>query len=174
MRDFLQAERALAGWRFVVLWVAATNLGFFPGLRIGELLADHWLPDPTSLIDAALHDSLITLVYIALVSALQALVLARHSPAWRGWVMVSIPGFTIGIFVGVLILDGLASPLGFWPRTILLGGIAGAVAGVPLWLVLRRHLTVGLWWVPLNALAWLVFFPGFVTGLALRWTMARR
>jgi hypothetical protein len=171
VRTFFQLERTRAGWRFWLLWVAATNLGFFPGLELGEWVAARWQPGVDTLLASALRDGLTALIYIALVSALQAAVLVRHTKAWRGWFVLGVPSFALGIFVGALLLDGLLPGLGFWPRALLLGGIAGAVAGPPLWWALRRHLPIGGWWVAVNALAWLIFFPGMVTGIALALTL---
>ena len=173
LQCFFAAERARAGWRFWLLWVVATNLGFFPGLRFGQWVAEQLTLSMGTLLDSAVRATTTGLIYIVLVSVLQALVLARHSRARRGWLLASVPGFTVGIFLGVLLLDSPLPGLGLWPHGLLLGGIAGLVAGLPLWLALRPQLPVGWWWVPLNGLAWLVFFPGMVTGVALALLLGR-
>lgn len=37
-----------------------------------------------------------------------------------------------------------------------MGLVLGPLLGVPQWLVLRRHLSRAGWWVPANALAWML------------------
>ena len=45
--SFLRLERELAGWRFWLLWVLATNVGFFPGLALGSRIST-WTVEPFS------------------------------------------------------------------------------------------------------------------------------
>ena len=37
----VEVERPQVGWRFWLLWVAATNAGFFPGIFVGLRLGDN-------------------------------------------------------------------------------------------------------------------------------------
>ena len=53
--------------------------------------------------------------------------------------------------------------------------IAGAVMGIPLWLVLRRYLPqVGWWWVVVSAVGPAIQFPGMVMGGAIVWLMSQQ
>ena len=159
---FLDLERERAGWRFWLLWVLATNAGFFPGLALGN-----WLRASAT---EPLASAIVGGSFGALVGVAQWLVLRRHLAPSQHWAGATAIGWCVGASLAALLLIRLApsvAPGGFtW--TLLVGFFAGAVVGVPQHRVLRRFSpALSAWWVPISSLAWGVFFPGVISGLFL-------
>jgi catechol 2,3-dioxygenase-like lactoylglutathione lyase family enzyme len=160
--EFLELERQRVGWRFWVLWVLATNAGFFPGLALGNRLsASAAEPYASAIVGGS---------FGALVGVAQWLVLRRHIAPSHHWVTGTAIGWCVGAGVGSLILtqlDPSLSPGGvIW--TICLGFFAGAVVGIPQHRVLHRFgPALSRCWVPISSLAWGVFFPGAISGVFL-------
>jgi len=83
IRNFLALEERLAGWRFWLLWVLATNAGFFPGLRIGNLLAARLDAGSGELSIEILRAVIIGTSFASLIGLFQGLVIARHGERSR-------------------------------------------------------------------------------------------
>jgi hypothetical protein len=88
IREFLRLERERAGWRFWLLWVAATNLGFFPGLALGQRLAAG-MGEP-------LASGIVGGSFATLVGTAQWGVLRRHLPHCGYWMPSTTAGFATG------------------------------------------------------------------------------
>ena len=150
----------MGGWRFWVLWVLATNLGFFPGRVLGQALA--------ATLSEPLASSVVAVSFAMPVGFLQWLVLRRHLPRSGSWILTTSVGWGIGAFVGAAVLlsaTPTAAPGGlFWIFALaFISGAAVGIAQVPL--VLRHLPELAPWWVIISAVAWAVFFPGAITGL---------
>lgn len=160
--EFLEHERQLAGWRFWLLWVLATNAGFFPGLALGNLLA-------TSAAEP-LASGIVGGSFGAAVGIAQWLVLRRHLAPSQHWMSGTALGWSLGAALGALLLSRFAPgvPPGGLIWTLSIGFFAGALVGVPQQRLLRRFSpALSAWWVPISSLAWGVFFPGAISGLVL-------
>lgn len=88
---------------------------------------------------------------------------------WRAWAVATALGacvaWTLGMIPSTLLYTGSGSvepgPGGMSDQPIYalaagMGLVLGPLLGVPQWLVLRRHLSRAGWWVPANALAWML------------------
>ncbi len=54
------------------------------------------------------------------------------------------------------VVPGQVSDLLIYLLAAGMGLVAGSILGLPQWLALRRHLPKAGWWVPANALAWML------------------
>jgi hypothetical protein len=162
LNGFLELERERVGWRFWVLWVLATNAGFFPGLALGNLLSDS--------ADEPLASAIVGGSFGTLAGVAQWSVLRRHIAPCHHWITATAAGWLLGGGLGAFLLIHFAprvspdSPA--WVLSI--GFLAGAVVGIPQYGVLRRFgAGLSAWWVPISSVAWGVFFPGAISGLFL-------
>lgn len=166
---FFQREREAAGWRFWVLWVAATNAGFFPGLVLGNRLSAG-LAEP-------LASGGVSLSFGALVGFAQWLVLRRHLEHCVHWITSTAFGWALGAFLGSWLFSRFApglSPSGA-VGIVSIGFFAGAIVGIPQrQLLLRSGPDLARHWVPLSSFAWGVFFPGVISGWVLGQRLTRR
>ena len=159
INQFLDNERTHAGWRFWLLFVIMTNVGFFSGLGLEKLLFGQ------------------VNVYIAttLSGIGQAWVLSRHFPERGQWAIASAVGWLVGGLLASRILAILIPDISFTLNLFVFPLIAGAVMGIPLWLVLRRYLPqVGWWWILISAVGPAIQFPGMVMGGAIVWLMSQQ
>ncbi|MBW1886655.1 MAG: hypothetical protein JRJ58_24250 [Deltaproteobacteria bacterium] len=166
--EFLAIEKQRAGWRFCAFWVLATNVGFFPGLALGNRLsAAAAEPFASAIVGGS---------FGALVGVVQWGVLRRHIAQSHLWATGTAIGWSAGAGLGALILSWVApnEPPGGWVWVLFIGFFAGAVVGIPQRRVLREfdH-ALSRWWVPISSLAWGVFFPGVISGLVLARRLAR-
>lgn len=148
MASFLLKERVHVGWRFLVLWLALTNIGFVVGLGI----------------EFALFQSVNTAIAILLTAFLQAWVLDRHLPIAVLWTIGTVVFWWIGAFASIQII-GMATPdVNIVARVGFISLLGGVLIGIPQWLLLREWIPqVRWWWLGVSALSWL----GIVPGLAL-------
>lgn len=150
------------GWRFWLLWVIATNIGFFSGLYLGNLFVQD-----TS---RPLASSVFSGCFALLASFAQWLVLRRYIKRTLHWITSSVLGWVGGTFVLANCFVVLSFPISgsnpIWLISVAL--FAGAIIGLLQFRLLRKQIN-GLrwWWVPLSSFAWAIFFPGAVTGIAL-------
>ena len=162
LNRFLRKEALMGGWRFWLLWVLATNLGFFSGRWLGQALATTFSEPFASGVFA---------VSFALpVGLLQWLVLRRHLPRSGSWVLTTSVGWGVGALVGAAVMLSAAptaAPGGlFW--IFALAFISGAAVGIAQMPLILRHLPeLAPWWVIISVVAWDVFFPGAITGFFL-------
>ena len=162
MRNFLQAESEKAGWRFWLLWVVGTNLAFFPGLAIGQVLAQP--------VQEPLASGVVGLSFAAPVGLVQWLVLRRHFANCGSWGLATGAGWGLGGFVGAAALLQLAPRVvtGDLAWVLAIGFFGGAVVGLgQIPFILRAYPRIAPWWVLVSAVAWGSFFPGAITGLLL-------
>ncbi|NQU29096.1 MAG: hypothetical protein HQ525_00350 [Anaerolineae bacterium] len=158
IKQFLEKERTHAGWRFWLLFVIMTNVGFFPGLGLEKILFGE------------------VNVYIATAfSGIgQAWVLSRHFPERGQWAIASALGWFVGGLLSERVLASLIPDISFTLNLFLFPIIAGGVMGIPLWLVLRRYLPqVGWWWILVSAIGPMTQFPGMVMGGVILWLMGQ-
>ena len=93
----------------------------------------------------------------------QAWVLSRHFPERGQWAIASASGWLLGGLLSTRMLAILVPEISFTLYLFVFPLIAGAVMGIPLWLVLRRYLPqVGWWWVVVSAVGPAIQFPGMV------------
>ena len=159
IKQFLENERTHAGWRFWLLFVVMTNVGFFSGLGLEKVLFGE------------------VNVYIATAfSGIgQAWVLSRHFPEWGQWAIASAIGWLVGGLLSERILAILIPDISFALNLFVFPLVAGAVMGISLWWVLRRYLPhVGWWWILVSAIGPAIQFPGMVMGGVIVWLMRRQ
>jgi hypothetical protein len=90
------------------------------------------------------------------IGALQWAVLRHRLPLGPGWIGASVAAMGLPA-VGILVPELMAFVAHVWFLTLLTPGafaILGAWMGIVQWLLLRRHVTAALLWVPTTALAW--------------------
>lgn len=170
-QSFWRQERLLAGWRFWIVWVVLTNIGFFGGLAAGRFLAGILVPNPEGTGDLIGEAVMIGAVFATLTGLLQGLLLQRHAVPRESWTLATGFGWILGTLAAAFILftiDPQTNTADFLRWVVPVGFIAGAVAGIPQSLVLRRSVeTIGWWWIPVSSLAWGIFFPGAISGFVL-------
>jgi hypothetical protein len=145
-----------------VLWVLATNAGFFPGLALGN-----WLSASTA---EPVASAIVGGCFGLLVGVGQWGVLRRHVAPSHHWVTGTALGWAVGAALGAALLTRIDPGMqpGGLAWTLWIGFFAGAVVGIPQRQILRRFgPELSAWWVPISSLAWGVFFPGMVSGLFL-------
>lgn len=163
--DHVHSEAGRSAWRFWVLWVVATNCGFFPGLAVGQALAQS-LSEPFA-------SGVVGFSFAVPVGLLQWLVLRRRFAGYAGcagWGPATSVGWALGGFAGAAALLRLAPAVapGGLVWALMLGFLGGAAVGIgQLPFIRRAHPRMAPWWVLVSAVAWSVFFPGAVTGFVL-------
>ena len=166
--EFLALEKERVGWRFWVCWVLATNLGFFPGLAIGNWLSAS-APEPYA-------SAIVGGSFGALVGVAQWRVLRRHIEPCHQWAAGTAIGWSLGAALGAILMGWFApdAPPGGVIWVVFIGFFAGAVVGIPQRLVLQAFgPELPRAWVPISSLAWGVFFPGAISGLVLARRLVR-
>ncbi|MEO1290416.1 MAG: hypothetical protein AAFV93_21940 [Chloroflexota bacterium] len=155
MSSFLIKEREQAGWRFLVLWLLASGLGFGLGAAIEFLVVDH----------------LTFYLAIPLCAFAQAHVINRHISIYLPWFVGTTIFWLIGLAVSARVLsimmptDTLLLQTSFF---MIISAIAGLLAGIPQWVFMRDWLPIGIWWLIVSAVSYAVFFiPGLIMGLIL-------
>ena len=171
MKSFFELEKKQAGWRFWLLWVIMTNIGFFLGLWLGNIFVGLVESSTSQLADKLIQNTLGALIIGCLTGLSQGLVLRRHGFSGVWWTVATSLGWAVGIFIaGFLIftLDSRIQTNDFFRWIVPAAFIAGAVVGIPQWVVLRRSLpSVEWWWLLVSAFGWGIQFPGMVPGLVL-------
>jgi hypothetical protein len=83
---------------------------------------------------------------------------------WLQWVVANAASETVGLgttlLIGAFLLVNAEPTIGSLPAAALdvLAGtvIEGSIVGAAQWLALRRHVPKAGWWIPGNALAWML------------------
>ena len=167
----LEMEKQHVGWRFWLSWVIMTNIGFFSGVGLGLFGGNLVEPQIGELLDKVIQNAVGGFIIGAFTGLAQGIVLARHQISLLAWIIATSLGWSIGIFIaGTLIfsIDNTIQSNDFFRWVIPAGFIAGAVVGIPQWLVLRQRLSVvSWWWILVSAFGWGIQFPGAISGLAL-------
>ena len=88
VNEFLAREQSDIGWRFWLLWVLATNVGFFPGLALGNQLSAS-VAEPVS-------SAVVGGMFAAMVGVAQWAVLRRHLPSTHHWITATTIGWVLG------------------------------------------------------------------------------
>ena len=162
-------------WKLWLQWVVANaaseTVGLGTSLLIGAFLLVNAEPTIGALPAAALGVVAGTLIEGSIVGTAQWLVL-RHPlerMRWRTWVLATALGafvaWTLGMIPSTLLFtapdSGAAAPgqmsdLMIYTLAAGMGIALGAILGGSQWLALRRHVPKAGWWVPGNALAWML------------------
>jgi hypothetical protein len=170
-QKYWRQEREEVGWRFWVAWVVLTNIGFFGGLAIGRFLAGLFVPETVTTNDRISEAIIVGAVFATLVGLLQGILLQRHGVPREPWTLATGFGWIAGTALAAFLLITLnpeTNTADWFGWIIPAGIIAGAVVGVPQWLVLRNNLnTIGWWWIIVSSISWGIFLPGVVSGLVL-------
>lgn len=170
-RNFWRLEYESAGWRFWIAWVILTNIGFFGGLAIGRFFAGLFTTDAPTSMDLISEAVIIGAAFATLTGLLQGILLQRHDVPREPWTLATGFGWIAGTLIAGLILFQLnpqTDTTDWFTWIIPVGFIAGAIVGIPQWLVLRSHLdTIGWWWIIVSAFAWGIFLPGLISGAVL-------
>ena len=152
LQSFFTEERIHGGWRFWVMWVLLTNLGFFAGLLVERLALG----------------SISLILAVPLAAIFQAWTMNRHIVIYIPWILVTAFGWWVGQIIAFLVLRGNAPNLHPILYFILMGAIAGFIVGIPQYFVLRGQVQkIGWWWVLVSAIGWAVMAPGMITGIQL-------
>lgn len=153
-KDFSQAKYTLVLW-----WLLANVISF--GL-VGSVFHNFELFTPsfgtlgTFDLPAALFGVVFGAVPSMLIGWLQWLILRRHLPVPRWWILTVSAGIGLNHFVS----DGFPNA-----RDPIIGLLAGsAVVGVLQWLVLRKQVNSFAWWILATVVSWSM---GVVIGVAL-------
>ena len=163
VRVFLENEAKHSGWRFWLLFVIATNLGWFPGILLGIELSDWLWPDEIGPVKSGFAAIPAALGF----APLQAWVLSRHGIPFGRWFSLSALGWGSGIYLADWFLLSQFSQWQGFGRIALLGALAGLWMGLPQAWVLSRAFAKNLWWwFPMSFVGWGVQFPGAIPGAA--------
>ena len=159
-------------WKLWLRWVLANAiseaLGLGATLLIGVFLLVQAEPAIGTLPAAALGVLAGTAIEGSIVGTAQWLVLRGplKRMQWRTWALMTALGACVAWSLGIIpflsstpdsgAASGEMSDLVVYTLAAGLGLAAGAILGAPQWLALRHHLPKAGWWVPANALAWMV------------------
>ncbi|GAB5491650.1 MAG: hypothetical protein Phog2KO_18650 [Phototrophicaceae bacterium] len=156
MKSFLQTEREQGGWRFWLLWVVVTTIGFIFGLSIEMMLNGH--PN----------------FYVAVPFAAlgQGYILNRHISIYLPWAVGTALFWLLGAMIGGQLLDMIVlgdTLIEQILRLVVTSALGGLLAGIPQWFFMRDWLPqVGLWWLLVSTISWAVLIlPGVIVGTIL-------
>ena len=193
----MQKSNAPWDWKTWWQWIAANaiseTIGLGGTLLIGILLLANAEQTIGTILAAVLAVAAGTLIEGSFVGTAQWLVLRRplREIRWRTWVVATALGacvaWTIGMIPSTFMFNGSNSETGgpgamsdlmIYALAAGMGLVLGSILGLPQWLALRRHLLKAAWWVPANALAWMlgmvVIFIGtnFIPASGFTWQVA--
>lgn len=193
----IQNTRAGWEWRIWAQWVlanaASETVGLGATLLIGTFLLVQAEPTIGAIPSAALGVLVATMIEGLVVGTAQWLVLRRPlvKMKWRSWALATALGafiaWTLGMLPSTMLFTGPETGAGapgemsdllVYAPAAGLGLVAGSILGAPQWLALRRHLPKAGWWVPANALAWMLgmvmVFIGmsFIPAQGITWPVA--
>jgi hypothetical protein len=162
-------------WKLWLQWILANAIGEVVGLGgtvlIGVFLLVNAVPTIGALAAAALGVLAGTVIEGSVVGTAQWLVLRRplEKMRWHTWVLATALGacvaWTLGMIPSTLLFTGSdsgavapgeMSDLMIYTLAAAMGIALGAILGAAQWLALRRHVPKAGWWVPANALAWML------------------
>lgn len=159
MVSFLKTEREQAGWRFLLLWLIASSIGFSIGLSLEMLI----FGQPN------------LYIAVSLAALGQAYVINRHISIYLPWAVGTAIFWIIGLAIGSQIISliitlpdnlTLIQQLSYLAAVSALGGLLG---GIPQLFFMRDWLPkMGLWWLIVSAISWaVIFLPGVIIGFVL-------
>ena len=127
-----------AAWRFVLLWMLATTVGFGVGFTVGGSVG------------SALGFVVGGAVVGAVVGIGQWLVPRQRLLQAKWWILATTISFGIG-FAAYTAVSGAVSDA-------VSGALVGAIVGIGQWLVLRKHLSQTEWWIFATTVSFAVGF----------------
>ncbi len=151
------SKRPKAGWWFWLCWVLANTIGAVAFLPVGlyMLIVANISFTFQSWTIAMIGMSLGGAVLGAVIGLAQWLVIRKHLPRSRWWLLATSLGMAVGMFLAVVAV--ISRGWHSWSLSVGLGqGIAGfiyvgyAVAGFTQWLVLRRQVAKSSLWLLAN------------------------
>lgn len=157
--------------QWILANAASETVGLGTTLLIGAFLLVQAKPTIGALPAVALGVLAATVIEGSIVGTAQWLVLRRplEKMRWRTWVLATALGacvaWTLGMIPSTLLFtgpdSGAAAPgemsdLMIYTLFAAMGIALGAILGAAQWLALRRHVPKAGWWVPANALAWML------------------
>jgi hypothetical protein len=168
----VQKPSAQWDWKLWFQWIlanaASETVGLGTTLLIGAFLLVQAEPTIGALPAAVLGVFAGTVIEGSIVGTAQWLVL-RHpleKMRWHKWVLATALGACIAWTLASPLLftgpdSGAAAPgemsdLVIYTLAAAMGIALGAILGAAQWLALRRHLPKAGWWIPANALAWML------------------
>ena len=140
----LKLDRASVGWRLWLGWVLVSITGFAVAFSI---TGGHF---PEGFEGYPFSGNPIGALQGLVIGILQWLVLRRQLPRASWWILASVLGFALAHVLG----DTAPPPLGLPMTGGMFGAVAGALVGVPQWLVLRRRVPRAGWWVLASVGGW--------------------
>jgi hypothetical protein len=140
MASFYNAERIQAGWRFFVLWMLMTLLGLGIGAAIEFLLFKQINGN----------------IAVFLAAIMQAWTLNRHVSVYIPWAAVTAVAWWLASLLGWFAFSMMEMPNPYIPLVVV-ALVAGLLAGVLQFYLLKEWLPVGIWWIAVAALTWLSF-----------------
>ena len=159
-------------WKLWLQWILANAIGETVGLGtsllIGAFLLVQAEPIIGALAAAALGVLAATVIEGSVVGTAQWLVLRRplEQMRWRTWVLATALGACVAWTLASPLLftgpeSGAAAPgemsdLMIYTLAAAMGIAEGSILGAAQWLALRRHVPRAGWWIPANALAWML------------------
>ncbi len=171
----VQKTSAQWEWKIWFQWILANAIGETVGLGtsllIGVLLLVQAEPTIGAIPAAALGVLAATVIEGSVVGTAQWLVLRRplEKMRWRTWVLATTLGafvaWMLGMIPSTLLFpgpdSGAAAPgemsdLMIYTLAAAMGIALGAILGAAQWLALRRYVPKAGWWIPANALAWML------------------
>ena len=167
-------------WRWWVLWVMATNIGWFGGLGLGIWLSGELRPAVSAALDPKMTEVVLATVPGVLdgifVGVCQWLVLRRKLSSMGGWIPATAIGWPVGAFVAAWAIFTAFPGTEIMSVRYIVGVAAagGLMVGIPQQRVLAGKVPGARWWVPISVVGWAIQFPGMLPGLWLWRGLARR
>ncbi len=158
----MTVERSQVGWRFGILWMLVTTVGWAIGFVMGFALA-HIGEAVEPFIGSVLGGILAYVIFGAasgaVVGLVQWLVLRRQISRAGWWILASAAGLAVATGAGIVVawLTGYSIELANFAvlgRWVAVAALGGAVIGILQWFVLRRQVSRASWWVLASTLGW--------------------
>lgn len=161
--------------RFWFLWVVATTVGLTIGMTIRQLLF-------------RLAEGATNPFFVGAVIGISIGLAQLRTINWK-WIMATLVGWAIGWPIGWYAGWNVLNGLGVSQVFTVIGVVAGTLAGLLQWFVLRPYSPRAGWWVLASAMAWTVgmaiatsvggplgwplvgVISGTITGLTLLWLL---
>jgi hypothetical protein len=164
--------RRKPGWRFWLLWVLASTVGWAVGWAVGNAVFNA-VVGRGSAVRVAVVLAVVLAVGLAVGGAVagvaQWLLLRRQVRRADWWILASTAGsstagWAVGWAVGDAVFNAVVGAMGSAVRVEVVlavgeavaGAVAGAVVGAAQWLILRRQVRRAGWWILASTAGWAV------------------
>jgi hypothetical protein len=136
--DRLKHRVGQTAWRFVLLWILATTVGFVVGLAVAYAVAYAMYSAVGSAMYSAVAYAMYSAVFGAMLGIGQWLVLRKRLSQAEWWILATTVGAAVGAAVVIAVADAVGSAVGMAVAVAVAVAVYGVVTGVLLFWLLQH------------------------------------